>query len=269
MRVASALNCDPHKKQWGFDLMQSTGLRSGTLYPTLSRMLKAGWLTETCEDTDDSSGPPRKYYQLTDVGRFGIKALLDPTLKMCSQPGCDGPSRKLGFCETHYHRTRRGIPLDKPVRSNSGWESRKCSAEDCDADAHAKGHCRTHYSKLHLRPSRAGGPRRNARFPGKRYPQFQGYVFLWLPDHPAVRSDGFVMEHRYVMEQHIGRPLLGHENVHHRNGIRDDNRIENLELWATMQPSGQRATDLAEHARYVLSTYGTEEERARYQSRAA
>lgn len=58
------------------------------------------------------------------------------------------------------------------------------------------------------------------------------------------------------MAEHIGRPLLPNENVHHVNGSKADNRIENLELWVKSQPHGQRARDLLEWARKIIDDYG-------------
>lgn len=63
------------------------------------------------------------------------------------------------------------------------------------------------------------------------------------------------------MGEHIGRRLTKEENVHHLNGDRSDNRLDNLELWSTKQPPGQRVKDKVQWAREILELYvGLEKE---------
>lgn len=100
-------------------------------------------------------------------------------------------------------------------------------------------------------------------YQSKQYPYSQkkhtskdGYVYVYYKAHPHADKSGRVFEHRLIFEKKLGRYLLPFESIHHKNGVRNDNRIENLELWAKVQPTGARVEDLVKWAREILKLYG-------------
>jgi len=66
-----------------------------------------------------------------------------------------------------------------------------------------------------------------------------GYVYILMPSHPNAMKSGYVLEHRLVMGRKLGRYLNKYEAVHHINGIRDDNRPENLKIVALGNHNGE------------------------------
>jgi hypothetical protein len=82
-----------------------------------------------------------------------------------------------------------------------------------------------------------------------------GYIMRMARGHPRAGKAGYVFEHILVMEEMLGPYLLASETVHHLNGVKDDNRPENLELWTRPQPAGIRATDAVAWARDILQPY--------------
>jgi hypothetical protein len=119
-----------------------------------------------------------------------------------------------------------------------------CSVDGCDKEKYRRTFCCGHYYRWKKYKDPLQGQR---RVKGTGSISSSGYKTL-----------AGVPEHRIIMEQHLGRPLKRHEKVHHKNCIKTDNRLENLELWSNNHPTGGRVEDKIDWAISFLTEYGYE-----------
>lgn len=171
----------------------------------------------------------------------------------CSYPGCGRIRRTAtaeGLCSMHYRRKRLGRDMDAPARAIRGGVA-DCTVEGCERKYLAGGLCSMHYERRR-KTGEVGVPGIKRRHGVYRWTDPKsGYVYV-EPGHTGRAKR--MLEHRFVMEEAIGRTLLPRETVHHVSGVRNDNRIENLELWVKAHPAGQRVEDLIA---FVVEHYAT------------
>lgn len=185
-----------------------------------------------------------------------VELRSDASPDICKASDCNEKPVARGFCRNCYTRMRRlgtikTDQLDKQIQINS---IPHCSVDGCRNKPKHGGLCSSHYH----RKFRYGDPTfipDRTKDRGRPKIDARGYRVLYKPGHPMARQNGYVFEHRLVVAEIIGRMLRPEENIHHVNGGRADNRRENLQLWTSSHPSGQRIQDLVAWAKEILVLY--------------
>lgn len=156
-----------------------------------------------------------------------------------------GPSNKYQFCSRECDRypckscgQEFARPTNRTVYCSDRCKYGEHNCETCGVLFVPTRHTRNRFCSTKCAYKKGAGV-------GARRYTHEGYVQVKVPiGTPGALKHNWMMEHRYVMQESLGRPLGLHEQVHHKNGRRDDNRIENLELWRKRtQLPGVRASD--------------------------
>lgn len=199
---------------------------------------------EDCQEKVSKRGYCESHYRkLLNSGKLERVNLPNPK-GICPVEGCENQISQKGYCPKHYFNLIR-----KPKMG-------KCTFEGCEDVIFnvGTGLCAGHYDqKLHNRPLTV---KKKINKDGTGHVNSSGYRMIYRPNHPNSYSNGHVLEHVFVYSEYLGRPILDSENIHHKNGDRLDNRIENLELWSTSQPPGQRIEDKVMWAKEIINLYG-------------
>jgi hypothetical protein len=186
-----------------------------------------------------------------------VRAARAAARSHCEVPGCENLSQGRGLCGPHKKRLQKygNVRADVPIGAGRLMPKkiRSCSIDGCESRAASRGWCNRHLRLASVYGDPLAGPKDRART--DRRITTDGYVVVYRPSHPNANSKGDILEHRLIMSESLGRPLLLGENVHHKNGVKTDNRPDNLELWVRLQPAGQRVTDLPDWADEIIGRY--------------
>lgn len=211
--------------------------------------VRRGWCGTHYQRAQKNGGDPLAEIPVREAGP-----------RTCSVKGCDKKHRAHGYCDGHYQRVRKtGDPGPAELQEKVARPD-ECEVEGCSDPVRARRLCAGHYGA-----KREGRPLGEKKQWGPR-----GEGTINADGYRIIRVDGKSRpEHRVVMEDLLGRALQGTENVHHVNGVRDDNSVDgplaltaegklrsgNLELWSTMQPRGQEIGPKLDYALDLLTTY--------------
>lgn len=194
----------------------------------------------------------------------GKKTFKDGTMpRTCLAPDCDRRTTARGLCSSHYKQGQKAadfsLPLRDPWPLQWNLQVGECTVTGCNRPKKSRGYCQAHYirwSKGELQPDRP------VELRGMEQPfrNGDGYMVVRVRSDSPLYPGQKVLEHRLVMSRHLGRELDPNETVHHKNSVRDDNRLENLELWVGNHSQGSRLEDRLEDAVSLIERYGLTDE---------
>lgn len=169
----------------------------------------------------------------------------------CLVSNCGRRPKGRGLCTKHYQQWESGVNLGIKVptvghhREAASYRDTTCRVDGCEERPVNRWMCSKHAQQRAAGIINEDGKKlrdlkHNGRRPKDWRKELAGYILVRAPeDHPGARNDGSIYEHRLVMEEHLERFLYPEEVVHHINGVRDDNRIENLQLRRSRKEHGR------------------------------